>query len=138
MRKVILVIDDDADDRELFREALHETDSNAEFLSATNGQEALDLLSKPGQILPDIIFLDLNMPRLDGRQCLLRLRAMPRFDKVPIIIFTTLKPADDGKEYRRLGADMCVTKPMLYGDLQQTIRSILSVQWKAIDLSADK
>jgi CheY-like chemotaxis protein len=138
MGKVILVVDDDADDHELFREALHETDNKAAYLSAGNGEEALELLNKPGHIIPDFIFLDLNMPRMDGRQCLIRLRQLPHLEKVPVIIFTTVKPELEGEEYRRLGADLCVTKPMLYAELKKTIRYIITAEWKTTRMPVNK
>jgi CheY-like chemotaxis protein len=138
MGKVILVVDDDADDRELFRDALHETDNSAVYLSAGNGQEALDLFNQPGHIIPDFIFLDLNMPRMDGRQCLIRLRKIPRLEKVPIIIFTTLKPGFEGEEYRQLGANLCVTKPMLYAELKKIIRSIITEEWTTSKMRVNK
>jgi CheY-like chemotaxis protein len=138
MEKVILVVDDDADDRDLFRDALYETDKAAAYLSAGNGQEAFELLSQSDHIIPDFIFLDLNMPRMDGRQCLIRLRTMPRLNKVPIIIFTTLKPDDNGEEFRKLGADLCITKPMLFADLRKIIRYIISSEWKANKLPVNK
>lgn len=132
MGKIILVVDDDADDRELFREALQETDNNAKYMCAHNGYEALELLGKPDHIIPDFIFLDLNMPRLDGRQCLIRLRKMADLKQVPIIIFTTLKLTREGEEYIKLGANLCITKPLLYADLKKTIRFIISEEWKAV------
>ena len=138
MGKVILVVDDDADDRELFRDALHETDSSAVYMSACNGQEALDFFRQPDHIIPDFIFLDINMPRMDGRQCLVRLRQLPRLDKVPIVIFTTLKPGYEGEEYRQLGANLYVTKPMLYAELKKIIRSIITEEWTTSRLRLNK
>lgn len=134
MEKVILVIDDDADDRELFREALHEVYKNARFISANNGYDALELFNRPGYLIPDIIFLDLNMPKVDGRQCLIRLRNIPGLQKVPIIIFSTLKLVHEVDELKLLGASMCITKPVWYADLRKTLQEVIhSTSWKTVN-----
>jgi CheY-like chemotaxis protein len=130
MGKLIMVIDDDVDDVDLFREALSETDDTAQYITANNGIEAVEKLSRPNIILPDFIFLDLNMPRMDGRQCLVKLRQMPWLQSIPVIIFTTSKLADEGKEFKILGADLCITKPLLYEDLKNTICYVIAEQWK--------
>ena len=114
MGKLIMVIDDDADDRDLFREALSETDKTAQYLTASNGIDAIEKLSRQNILLPDFIFLDLNMPRMDGGQCLVKLRQMPWLQSIPVIIFTTSKLPDEGKAFKILGADLCITKPLLY------------------------
>jgi CheY-like chemotaxis protein len=126
MGKIILVVDDDADDRDLFREALLEVDGDAQFLSANNGHDAIELLSYQQALIPDFIFLDLNMPRIDGRECLIRLRKMPWLLQVPIIIFTTLKPSLINEEFTTLGAAYCLSKPLLFADLKKTIQLVIA------------
>jgi CheY-like chemotaxis protein len=125
MKRIVLVIDDDQDDREFFREALFETDKNTHYIGVSNGLAALELLNKPGDVLPDLIFLDLNMPRMDGRECLIRLRQLRWLKAIPIIIFTTSSFRDGGAEYVQLGADLCVTKPLVYKELKEKIRYIM-------------
>jgi FOG: CheY-like receiver len=139
MEKVILVIDDDADDRELFREALHEVYRNARFITANNGYDALELFNKPGHLIPDFIFLDLNMPKVDGRQCLMRLRQIPGLQKVPIIIFSTMKLVHEVDELKLLGASMCITKPVWYDDLRRMLREVIvSSTWKTVNPAGKK
>jgi CheY-like chemotaxis protein len=130
MGKLILVVDDDADDRDLFREALSETDKAIGYIYVKNGIEAIDLLSRPNIVLPDFIFLDLNMPRLDGRECLIRLRRMPWLNEIPVIIFSTSKLDDDCASFKKLGASLCITKPLLFEDLKKVIRFVISEEWK--------
>ena len=138
MGKLILVVDDDADDRDLFREALTETDKNAGYLCAHNGIEAIELLSKPNIVLPDFIFLDLNMPRLDGRGCLIRLRRMPWLNEIPVIIFSTSKLNDECASFKKLGANLCLTKPLLFEDLKKVISFVISEEWNhSASLSAN-
>lgn len=138
MAKTILVVDDDADDRDLFREALCETDREVRYTYACNGVEAVELLSRPNIVLPDFIFLDLNMPRLDGRGCLIRLRRMPWLQSITVVIFTTSKLAEDGAEFKQLGADLCITKPLLFDDLKKTIRFVISEEWKSLKSIANR
>ena len=130
MGKLILVVDDDADDRDLFREALNETDKAIGYIYARNGIEAIELLSRPNIVLPDFIFLDLNMPRLDGRECLIRLRSMPWLNEIPVIIFSTSKLTDECATFKKLGASLCITKPLLFEDLKKVIRFVVSEEWK--------
>src|SRR5690606_15096322 len=79
---VVLNVDDDAEDREFFRDALREIDSSITCLVAGNAMEALTLL-KTRHPLPDFIFLDINMPMMDGKQCLKALKAMEQFQSIP-------------------------------------------------------
>ena len=130
MGKLILVVDDDADDRDLFREALSETDKTIGYIYAKNGLEAIELLSRPNIVLPDFIFLDLNMPRLDGRECLIRLRRMPWLNEIPVIIFSTSKLVDECASFKKLGASLCITKPLLFADLKKVIGFVISGEWK--------
>lgn len=71
MKKVstILIVDDDEDDKEMFIEVVSEIDNSTNCIQASNGYEALEILEK-NISLPDLIFLDLNMPRMNGKQCL--------------------------------------------------------------------
>jgi CheY-like chemotaxis protein len=130
MGKLILVVDDDADDRDLFREALNDTDKSIGYTYARNGIEAIELLSRPNIVLPDFIFLDLNMPRLDGRECLIRLRHMPWLNEIPVIIFSTSKLDDECPSFKKLGASLCITKPLLFEDLKKVISFVISEEWK--------
>ena len=69
--KTFFIVDDDVDDQELFMEAVNEVDKTITCISASNCEEALDSLKSGKVVLPDIIFLDLNMPRLNGKQFLI-------------------------------------------------------------------
>ena len=128
----IMIIDDDADDVELFCEALNEIDKNIECTCAHNGQEALKLLNKPDAPLPDYIFLDLNMPGLTGKQCLSMLKNNPRLRHIPVIIYTTSKLKEDIEETKKLGASSFVTKPSKMSDLRRAIGSILEGKFENV------
>lgn len=94
--KIILLVDDDADDRSFFCEALRQSGEAYFALQAENGVEALEKLEhlKKTDNLPCLIILDLNMPLMDGRTALKRIRKDIAYDNVPIAIFTTTRPLD--------------------------------------------
>ena len=91
MRKspLFFIVDDDSDDQELFMEAVNEVDDSIKCVSASDCEEALELLKNRRMYLPDIIFLDLNMPRLNGKQCLAELKKQSHLRGIPVIIYST-------------------------------------------------
>lgn len=124
---IVLIVDDDADDRELFCEAVQEIDETIQCITASNGEAALKLLDneKKDRPLPDYIFLDLNMPRLNGKQCLALIKSSPELQHIPIIIYTTSKLKEDVTETKRLGASYFITKPSKQKDLKKIISLVL-------------
>lgn len=124
--KIVLIIDDDEDDRSLFFDAVKEVDIDITCMTARDGQEALDLLRSGQAALPDFIFLDLNMPRLNGKQCLTEIKKDSRLHHIPIIIYTTTKRAEDVEEVKKLGASRFLTKPALFSDICEAISSVFS------------
>ena len=131
--KIILVIDDDPDDIAFFCEALGEIDDTLHCLAANSGEEALNLLRTQTSTLPDYIFLDLNMPRLNGKQTLIELKADPRLSNVPVIIYTTSKSKDDMEDTKRLGAACYVTKPNKFSSLKKMITIVLDEKWELVN-----
>ena len=119
-------MDDDSDDRDFFCEALHEIDPTIECKFAKNGQEALDLLNQAKKKLPDYIFLDLNMPRLGGVQCLKAIKNNNHLSNIPVIIFSTTKQDQEAEETRQLGAVLFLTKPPTYTELVKRLSLVLS------------
>jgi len=126
MGRTVLIVDDDVDDRDFFCEALCEIDRSIQCVCATNGYEALNILNQPDVVTPDYIFLDLNMPRLGGIQCLTSIKKIKRLSKVPVIIFSTTRQNEEAEETRQLGAVMFLTKPSRYTELIKILSSILS------------
>jgi len=126
MSKVVLLVDDDADDRELFAEALLQINEAVRSLFAKNGYEALEVLLSPNSKLPDYIFLDLNMPLMGGKDCLKRIKEIPLIKDIPVIVLTTSKQPEDKEEMIKLGAWLYITKPDYFDKLVYLIRSVLS------------
>ncbi len=116
--------DDDEDDVFLFREVLREVAPEAKFSSAMDGQDALDKLKSPHIPLPHIIFLDLNMPRLDGRECLRELKLDNTLKNVPVVMYSTSSQQRDVELCREIGAAAFITKPSSVVVLKKIITGI--------------
>lgn len=120
-----LLIDDDPDDRMFFGIALKKVPFPIHYLSAPDGSRGLDLLASSTH-KPQYIFLDLNMPLLSGKQCLTRIRQIPGFEKVPIVIFSTSSYPGDIEECQKLGASHFFTKVHKVQTLTDTISKLIS------------
>lgn len=121
-----LLVDDDVDDVLLFEEVLKEVDKNIRLSSSSNGIEALEFLEKNSNNLPRLIFLDLNMPRMDGKECLKSIKQDARFSHLPVIMYTTSSQSRDIEETMILGAVCFITKPSNVNDLRSIIGTITS------------
>src|SRR5690242_11119063 len=133
MAATLMIIDDDEDDIELFCEAVRGVDRTIQCLSAKSSEEALEMLSLHTEYNPDCIFLDLNMPRMNGKQCLVKLKEIPHLIHVPIIIFSTSKKEKYATEVKQLGAVAFLTKPSRQSDLILAIQWALDHDWDAIE-----
>jgi DNA-binding NtrC family response regulator len=107
----LLIVDDDPDDRIFFIEAAKEVDENIECMTASNGQKALDLLRNSLSSLPDLIFLDIRMPLLNGKKCLLEIKNDERLKHIPVIIYSTSKVVEESVEMKKMGALHFMSKP---------------------------
>jgi len=106
-----LIVDDDADDRMLVIESVREIDETIECKIARNGEQALELLRNIEVPLPNFIFLDIRMPRLNGKKCLFEIKKDERLKHIPVIIYTTSKAVEESKELRAMGAFHFISKP---------------------------
>jgi len=135
MPATILLIDDDADDRELFGEALQKVGPHIHFESASSGPMAFDLLESKKQDLPDLIFLDINMPVIDGWKCLSILKSNEAFKHIPVIIYSTSAPDGAQEAAIRLGALSYVLKPNQFSELKQMLTRVVALIDKQAILS---
>ncbi|MDB5192346.1 MAG: response regulator receiver protein [Segetibacter sp.] len=124
----LLLVDDDEDDKAIFAEAMAEIDHSIKCSLAANGYEALQIL-KDQKRLPDLIFLDLNMPRMNGKQCLTRLKQSDELKNIPVIIFTTSTSPEDMEETKNLGAAHFLIKPSNMKELRKALEIIFSAGW---------
>jgi CheY-like chemotaxis protein len=126
MLKIVLMVDDDLDDREVFQEAIHKVYPSVEVIFANNGEEALTLLSA-NKSHPDVIFLDYNMPRITGIQCLRALKANKKTRAIPVIMYTTSGDREQEKVALLLGADHYMKKTISFDDLCIEIQRLLAI-----------
>lgn len=120
--KQIFLADDDEDDQLFFVNAMEEINPAFDCQIARNGEMALKLLKNAADI-PAIIFLDINMPIINGMDCLKALRADARFDPVPIIMLTT--SSGEATRAHHYGANLFLTKPPSFTELLQMLRRVI-------------
>jgi CheY-like chemotaxis protein len=123
--KTCFLIDDDEDDREIFQLALEQVDSKVTCVVADNCMDALEQL-RSGNLDPDYIFLDLNMPVLTGRECLMEIRKMQQFLNTPVLIYTTSSVPKDKEDMMALGATSFITKPNKVSVLTTVLNEVLT------------
>lgn len=119
----ILYVDDDIEDTEIFEDAVHAVDPSIEYLSANSAQQALDLL-KSSDFLPDHIVLDINMPGMDGKTCLEKIRQDCRFNNINVLVYSTNSFPKDIHEIEALGSTF-VKKANSFKDLCEIIRNLI-------------
>ena len=127
--KNIFLVDDDADDQLFFTDALKEIDSSISCAIANNGKEALEKLRKLVS-LPEILFLDLNMPFMNGYECLSELKNETRLSRIPVVIFTTSNDPKDAEITHQLGAEVFLSKPNEFSQLRNKLEKILALDFK--------
>jgi CheY-like chemotaxis protein len=121
---LILIVDDDNEDRELFREAIAEIDIAIQCYSAKDGKDALHQMNH-GLVLPDYIFLDINMPVMNGRECLIEIKKETRLRQIPVIMYSTTSDTTEIKGFYSLGAHDFLIKPHNFKNLVEALGSII-------------
>src|SRR5690242_18982513 len=115
----ILMVDDNPGDVDLAREALNRCKRRCHLQSVCDGQEALTFLRRQGKhaqaVIPDLVLLDLNLPREDGRRVLAEVKGDSELSKIPVVIFTTSHADSDVRSSYELGANSYVRKPGTLG-----------------------
>jgi CheY-like chemotaxis protein len=117
---IILAIDNDPEDIDLFVDAVKEIDPAITCAAVYSGHEALRFLEE-AQELPDIIFLDINMPGMNGKECLLEIRKNPRYHEIPIIMYSTNTNGIDHVDFVKFGADF-LAKANDYTSLKESLK----------------
>ncbi len=122
MKKTFLLADDDVDDIQLFCEALSLVDSSIVCHCATSGQEALDFLDTIET--PNIIFLDINMPGMNGWECLEKVKNSEKYSHIPVLVYSTSKQQEDVNTALDLGALCFFAKPNSFSELKSILEVI--------------
>ncbi|MEO8086830.1 MAG: response regulator [Bacteroidota bacterium] len=126
----ILLADDDADDRLFFKEAIEEVKIKTILTTVKNGVQLMDYLNKPKAILPDVIFLDLNMPRKGGIECLTEIRNSSKLKDISIAIYSTSSSEKDIEEAFITGANIYINKPADMNKLKKILIEVISINWQ--------
>ncbi|MFN8285704.1 MAG: response regulator [Chitinophagales bacterium] len=124
----ILLADDDEEDQEIFVTALNDVVPDASVSVAKNGRHLMQLL-KSSEQLPDLIFLDLNMPIKNGYECLVEIRADKKLSQIPVIIYSTSTSREHIEDTYNKGANFYVCKPESFADLKNIAKKVMSLEW---------
>lgn len=125
----IVLADDDDDDCDLFHEALDELYIAPRLTIAKDGQQLMNFLQQSDLHLPDIIFLDVNMPLKNGIECLQDIRDTEKLKDLPVIIFSTSAQEWALEKVYELRASIFVLKPNSFIKLREVIREVLMIDW---------
>jgi CheY-like chemotaxis protein len=138
---IILMAEDDPDDRLLVEEALEESRLANRIYFVENGEELLDYLYQRGKFAdsnlaprPGLIFLDLNMPKKDGREALQEIKSDPTLRQIPIVILTTSKAEEDICKAYDLGASSFISKPVTFEALVDVMTTIGKYWFDIVEL----
>ncbi|KAB1067753.1 response regulator [Tamlana haliotis] len=126
----IVLADDDDDDRMLFSEAIDEIAIQTNLKLFNHGQELMDYLNTAGSNLPNLIFLDLNMPIKNGLQCLKEIRSNTALKDLCVAIYSTSSSEVDIEETFLNGANIYVNKPNNYSKLREAVEKVLQLNWQ--------
>ena len=123
-KRIFWLIDDDADEKMLFGLAVKRAERNIVFLPVETGEEAFALLNQKSTELPHVIFLDINMPRMSGLECLAKLKGDARTKNIPVIMYSTSEREADIRTAEELGAINFCVKPDDLPELQKMLMVI--------------
>lgn len=126
----ILLADDDESDRLLFKEAFEELKIKTIVHTVNNGMQLMDYLTKKNTPLPHLLFLDLNMPRKNGLQCLKEIRSNKDLKDISIAIYSTSASEKDIDETFRNGANVYIKKPNDFNLLKQVLDKAVMAAWQ--------
>ena len=124
--KLILLADDDADDCMFFKNAIEELSIPAKIVAVHNGESAMDWLTST-ETLPDVIFLDINMPCKNGAECLEEIKAIERLKNIPIVIISTSLENEIIVFLHKNGALFYIRKPSLFAQLKTLLLHVINL-----------
>jgi len=120
----ILLIDDDEDDQEIFQSAVQQISTSVQYQYLNSAREALQRLSL-GEVSPEVIFLDLNMPLMSGQEFLIQIKQTDLLSDIPVIIFSTSSDPTTKELTRALGAYDFITKPSDFDQLVDLLKPLI-------------
>ena len=126
----VLLADDDEDDRLFFMDAFEEIKIKTVVQTVNDGHELMEHLSKPDSVLPDVLFLDLNMPRKTGMDCLNEIKKMDKLKDIAIAIYSTSASEEDIEETFIKGANVYIKKPNDFSALKKVLSEVITLNWQ--------
>ncbi|TXD50080.1 response regulator [Polaribacter sp. IC073] len=126
----IILADDDEDDRLFFEEAFEELKINTNVKTFNDGVQLMNFLNKTTTVLPSILFLDLNMPKKSGIECLLEIKKDNRFKDIAIAIYSTSASDEDIENTFVMGANIYIKKPNDFKKLKKILSNIVTINWQ--------
>lgn len=126
----IVLADDDEDDRMLFTDAFDELKINTKVNTYKDGADLMDYLNSDDAILPEILFLDLNMPKKNGIECLHEIKANPKFSNIAIAIYSTSSSEEHIEETFVSGANIYIKKPNEFTALKKVLSDVVTINWQ--------
>ena len=126
----IVLAEDDEDDRAFFQEAIDEVKIKTKVDTVNDGQQLMEYLGRTNGHLPDVIFLDLNMPRKSGIECLEEIRANKNLKDISIVIYSTSTAEEDIEQTFLKGANIYIRKPNDFKKLKEAIAQVLNINWQ--------
>jgi CheY-like chemotaxis protein len=121
----IIIVDDDEDDKELLADAISELSSNVHIRLAASGKELMKQLGE--RKLPDLVFLDLNMPLMNGFECLARIKKEPKYKDLLVLIYSTSANPDQIELTFQEGAYLYIQKPSSIIELKNIVKKVMEL-----------
>lgn len=126
----IILADDDEDDRLFFTDAFEEIRISTKVQTFNDGVELMNYLNKDEALLPEILFLDLNMPKKNGIECLHEIKANEKFKNIAIAIYSTSSSEEHIEETFVSGANIYIKKPSDFNTLKKILKDVVTMNWQ--------
>lgn len=126
----ICLADDDEDDRLFFTEAFDELKINTKVSTFKDGVELMDYLNHEDSVLPNVLFLDLNMPKKNGVECLLEIKKNEKLNDIAIAIYSTSSSEEHIEETFINGANIYIKKPSDFDNLKKILSEVVTINWQ--------
>ena len=126
----IILADDDEDDRLFFTDAFEELGMNTKVNTYNDGVDLMNYLNEEDAVLPQVLFLDLNMPKKSGIECLIEIKANNKMSEIAIAIYSTSASEKDIEETFVLGANIYIKKPSNFKQLKKVLSEVVSINWQ--------
>lgn len=126
----IILADDDEDDRLFFTDAFSELKINTKVNTFNDGVELMNYLNSDDAILPQVLFLDLNMPKKNGLECLAEIKSNNKFEDIAIAIYSTSSSEEHIEETFVKGANIYIKKPSDFETLKKVLSDVVAINWQ--------